>query len=60
MEFLITGLIVGFFSGVIGIGGGAITIAILLFLGVDIKTAIVASSIQMFYDCCFDIDTKKQ
>ncbi len=49
MEFalIIVGIVVGILSGFFGIGGGTVSIPILLYLGFDIKQAIGISVFQM-------------
>jgi len=51
MEILLilVGMIVGTLSGFFGIGGGMILVPILLLLGIDIKTAIGISIVQMVF-----------
>ncbi|HHS91924.1 MAG TPA: sulfite exporter TauE/SafE family protein, partial [Campylobacterales bacterium] len=39
MILILVGILVGTLSGFFGIGGGMILIPILMFLGIDIKTA---------------------
>ncbi len=55
MELLLilVGLLVGTLSGFFGIGGGMILIPILMLLGIDIKTAIGISIIQMVFSSIY-------
>jgi len=53
IEFIIAGIFTGFFSGFFGIGGGTILVPILLYLGLDIKTAIGVSVTQMMISSMF-------
>ena len=46
---ILTGTLVGTLSGFFGIGGGMILIPILMLTGMDIKTAIGISVIQMVF-----------
>ena len=46
---VLVGVLVGTLAGFFGIGGGMILIPILMFLGIDIKTAIGISIVQMVF-----------
>ena len=50
---ILVGVLVGTLSGFFGIGGGMILIPILMFLGIDIKTAIVISIVQMVFSSLY-------
>jgi len=55
MEILLVlvGILVGTLSGFFGIGGGMILIPILMLLGIDIKTAIGISIVQMVFSSVY-------
>ncbi len=50
---VLVGVLVGTLSGFFGIGGGMILIPILMFLGIDIKTAIGISIVQMVFSSLY-------
>jgi len=50
---ILVGVVVGTLSGFFGIGGGMILIPILMFLGIDIKTAIGISIVQMVFSSLY-------
>lgn len=50
---VLVGVLVGTLSGFFGIGGGMILIPILMFFGIDIKTAIGISIVQMVFSSLF-------
>lgn len=50
---VILGVFIGFASGFFGIGGGTVLIPVLLLIGIDIKTAIGISVIQMVFSSVF-------
>jgi len=50
---IIVGLFVGTLSGFFGVGGGMILVPILMLLGIDIKTAIGISIVQMVFSSVF-------
>lgn len=50
---VLVGVLVGTLSGFFGIGGGMILIPILMILGIDIKTAIGISIVQMVFSSLF-------
>ena len=50
---VLVGILVGTLSGFFGIGGGMILIPILLLLGIDIKTAIGISIVQMVFSSLY-------
>ncbi len=53
IEFILAGMFVGVISGFFGVGGGTILVPLLMFLGLDIKTAIGISVIQMVFSSIF-------
>ncbi|CAA6801537.1 MAG: Arginine/ornithine antiporter ArcD [uncultured Sulfurovum sp.] len=50
---ILVGVLVGTLSGFFGIGGGMILIPVLMFLGIDIKTAIGISIVQMVFSSIY-------
>ncbi|CAA6817327.1 MAG: Arginine/ornithine antiporter ArcD [uncultured Sulfurovum sp.] len=50
---VLVGVLVGTLAGFFGIGGGMILIPILMFLGIDIKTAIGISIVQMVFSSLY-------
>jgi len=48
-----TGLLAGVLSGFFGVGGGTITVPMLIFLGIHIKEAIAISALQMTFSSIF-------
>lgn len=53
IEYILAGIFTGVVSGFFGVGGGAILVPILLFLGIDMKEAIGISIIQMVFSSYF-------
>lgn len=53
MELVFIGLLAGFFAGFFGVGGGMITVPLLLYAGVPIKFAIGISSMQMVFSSVY-------
>ena len=52
-ELALLGVVVGTLSGFFGIGGGTILVPALLFIGYDIKAAIVISVVQMVFSSIY-------
>jgi len=52
-SLIMVGMVVGTLSGFFGIGGGMILIPILMLLGIDIKTAIGISIVQMVFSSLY-------
>jgi uncharacterized membrane protein YfcA len=50
---VLVGVLVGTLSGFFGVGGGMILVPILMFLGIDIKTAIGISIVQMVFSSLY-------
>ena len=53
ISLILVGVVVGTLSGFFGIGGGMILVPILMFLGIDIKTAIGISIVQMVFSSIY-------
>jgi uncharacterized membrane protein YfcA len=53
ISLILVGIVVGTLSGFFGIGGGMILVPILMFLGIDIKTAIGISIVQMVFSSIY-------
>lgn len=53
ISLILVGILVGTLSGFFGIGGGMILIPILMLLGIDIKTAIGISIVQMVFSSIY-------
>jgi len=53
ITLILVGVLVGTLSGFFGIGGGMILIPILMLLGIDIKTAIGISIVQMVFSSIY-------
>lgn len=62
IEFALLGVLTGIFAGFFGMGGGTFLIPILVMLGLDIKTAIGISVMQMMFTSIFGsyINFRKQ
>jgi len=52
-EYILIGSTVGMLSGFFGIGGGVVLVPVLLLLGLDIKSAIAISVVQMSFSSVF-------
>ncbi len=53
ISLVLLGIFIGFISGFFGVGGGALLVPILLYLGFDIKSAIGISVTQMLFSSIF-------
>ncbi len=53
VELAVIGIFVGVVSGFFGVGGGAVLVPILLYLGYDIKDAIGISIVQMLFSSIY-------
>lgn len=53
MELVLIGIIAGFLAGFFGVGGGMITVPLLLYAGIPIKLAIGISSMQMVFSSIY-------
>lgn len=53
IEFIFIGLLAGFMAGFFGVGGGAITVPLLLYAGVPIKFAVGISAMQMVFSSVY-------
>ena len=53
VELVLVGVFVGVVSGFFGVGGGAILVPILLYMGFDMKAAIGISIVQMVFSSLF-------
>ncbi len=53
VEFVLIGLTAGFMAGFFGVGGGAITVPLLLYAGVSIKFAVGISAMQMVFSSVY-------
>ena len=53
MTLIILGIVTGFVSGFFGVGGGMILIPMLLFYGLDMKSAVAISVMQMVFSSIY-------
>jgi len=53
ISLILVGIVVGTLSGFFGIGGGMILVPILMLLGIDIKSAIAISIVQMVFSSIY-------
>ena len=53
LRYILIGVVVGFFSGFFGIGGGTVVVPAAMFFGYDIKYVIGVSIIQMIFSLIF-------